>query len=332
MEAKAFAERDKQWGARYLLVLAGQDGVNREIVVRRQNELVDSIAAAGVSADELFGDPGALARADAAEIGSADADAEAAESLGMRDVFAYLTGMSLLAGAIAGGTILFDGSGPVDIRAGATALTVGIFACLVFAAGAVAFFTVGRVKSTLWMGAAAIGALVLGGVATGVWGDRVVIAGVPRWSVATALLLLPSALMFALWRLVPARTPQTHWTDVEWFERFRGTLRAKGVPSDVAKEHERSLRAELTTSAFEDFGAPGAMAQRLAGDDPRAESRRLWRWTAFWSGAAALNLLLALDDGGSPTIVRVALSVVAVLLACVTATRAWKAGQQKASA
>lgn len=329
MEAKSFAERDEQWGARYLLVLAWQDGINREILVRRQNELVDSIDAAGVPAQELFGDPDVLARADVAEIGSTDVAAEAAERLGIRDVFAYLAVMCLLGGVMAGAIVLFDGSDPVDTNAGATAFAVGIYACLALGSAAVAFFTAGRVKSTVWMGAAAVGAVLLGGVAAAVWGDQVVIAGVPRWYVSAAVLLLPSGLLFALWRLVPARTPQTHWTDEE---RFRGTLRTKGVSSDAAHEHERSLRAELTTSAFEDFGAPGAMAQRLAGDDPGAESRRLWRWTAFWIGAAVLNLLLAIDDGGSPTIVRAALSVVVLLNACVTAALAWRARQQKATA
>ncbi|RDB46472.1 hypothetical protein [Tsukamurella tyrosinosolvens] len=331
MEAKSFAERDKQWGARYLLVLAGQDGINREILVRRQNELVDSAAAAGMPAVELFGDPGALARADAAEFGSADADAAAAESVGMRDVFAYLAVMFLLVGVIAGGIALFDGSGAVDIEAGMVALAVGIVGAMSLGSAAVAFFTTGRTSSTVRFGAGAVGSVALGAIAAGVLGDRLLFADAPRWSVAAAC-LLPSALMFVLWRLVPERVAQTEWTDDEWFERLRETLRSKGVSKEVAAEHERSLRAGLTTTASEDFGMPGAMAQRLAADDPGAESRRWKRWTALWIAAAALNLVLAVDESGSPTIVRAALSVAALGLAGVTASRAWKARSEKVGA
>lgn len=328
MTVKDFAARDEHWGARYLVTLAWQDGVDRAILVARQNELVDAIEAAGVPAEELLGDPVALAKTDAVELGSADVAATAAEELGMRDVFASLGVVSLLAGAVAGVLLLVDGSGPVDIRAGVIALGAGIAVCAVLATGAAAFFTAGQIRSTVWMGASAVAAVILGAVAAAVVGERVLVAGVPRWAAALAW-LLPGLIAFCLWRLVAARTPQTAWADDEWFERFRGTLRAKGVHWKVAADYERNLRAEVTTSAAEDFGAPGAMARRLVGDAPDSAGRNWWHMPAFYLALALAAALIAIDSEGSGRTWNTVLSVMCAIAALANGSRAWRERSRK---
>ncbi|MET9329017.1 hypothetical protein [Tsukamurella sp. NPDC003166] len=329
MEAKDFAERDEKWGKRYVVTLAWQDGVDRELVVARQNELVDSIAAAGVPADELFGDPVELARADAIEYGSPDADAEAAEGLGMRDVFALSAVILLIMGIGVGGMFLFDEAGPVDIGLGPLALGVAVVACMIAGSAAVAFYTAGRVRSATRFAVGALASVAAGVVVAGVAeSDSVLIEGAPRWLVAISF-LLPSVLAVVAWRLVPARKPQSAWTDDEWFERFRGALRAKGVHWRNAADYESNLRAELTTTAFDDFGAPGAMARRLAGDASGASGRYWWRMPAFYLVLALFAAFMAVDAEGSARALNIALSVMLAIGVVTSSPRAWRERTRK---
>ncbi|CAM3949366.1 hypothetical protein ACXYTP_19485 [Tsukamurella ocularis] len=327
MEAKSFAERDKQWGAHYLLVLAGQDGINREILVRRQNELVDSVAAAGVPAAELFGDPGALARADAAELGSADVAAAAAESFGMHDILTVAGWLLLLQGLIAGIVVLVGGDGPVDVTVGPVILFAAIATTMLGGLVAVGEFSAGRVRRAAIVAVATVVALAGGVVLAGWAGDwTVLIADAPIWGIALAC-LLPGVLVIGASRFVPERQPHIGWTDEEWFAQLRDGLLAMGVSGETAREHERALRAGVTATAVDDYGQPGAMARRLAADDPAAPRRR-WRLkvavTAVFVVGIALGAAASLVDEGLSW-GSVSFLVVFVLLAP-AAVRVWRSG------
>lgn len=333
MEAKSFAESDKQWGARYALTLAGQDGINREILVRRQNELVDSIDAAGVPAWELLGDPVELARADSVEYGSAEVQATAEDGFGLRDILTVAGWLLTFQGFIAGIVVLVDGDGPVDVTAGPVVLFVAIAATLLGGLVAMGEFSAGRARRTAVATIATIMAFV-GGAAFASWaGDRaVLLAGVPVWGVALAC-LLPGALVFGVSRCMPRRAPQTEWTDEQWFARLRDGLRAKGVSADTVREHERALRADVTSTAVDDYGQPGAMVQRLAAEDPAAPRRR---WclkvavTAVFGVAISLGAIASLADDGLSW-GSVSFLAIVVLLAP-TALKVWRSGPEKAGA
>lgn len=329
MALDGWPEADRTWGARYVVTLAGQDGVNRALVVERERVLIAALGDAGAPADELFGDPAELARADAAEFGTPDADSDAAEGLGMRDVLAYSGFMLILPGVLAGGMTFFDGSGPIDVAVGPVAAILGIVVGIIAGSAAVAFFTAGRMKPAVWGVVVAL-AVVLGAATMAGSSGRgaVLVADAPRWCVALAC-LLPAVLVLVLWRLVSARTPQTVWTDDQWFERFRGTLRAKGVSTEAAAEHERSLRADLASSAMEEYGQPGAMAQSLAKEDPTVPRRRWWWGAAGWFALTLLSALLAVGESGLELAGRVALTVGLLVFA---ASWAWRSRPQKAAA
>ncbi|GAA1087129.1 hypothetical protein [Tsukamurella spumae] len=250
----------------------------------------------------------------------------------MRDVFALCAAVLLVMGIGLGGMFLFDGGGPVDVGVGPLALGAGVVTCLIAGSAAVSFYTAGRVRTATRLAVGALGAVAAGAVVAGVVGsDAVLITGAPRWAVAVTF-LLPSAFAFVAWRLVPPRTPQTAWTDDEWFERFRGTLRAKGVHWKIAADYERNLRAELMTTAFDDFGAPGAIAQRLAGDASGASGRYWWRVPAFYLVLAGLWGLLAIDADGFTRFTSAVLGAAFLYLAAVQLKRARKARLRRATA
>lgn len=333
MEAKSFAERDEKWGKRYVATLAWQDGVDRETLVARQNELVDAIGAAGIPADELFGDPVELARTDGAELGTAEVVATSEEGVGQRDILTVAGSFLIFQGIVAGIVVLVGSDGPVDVTVGPVVLFAAIAATMLAVFVAVGELSAGRARRAMVSGAAAVVALIGGAVLAAWAGDRtMLVAGVPAWGVALAC-LVPGVLVLGVGRIVPERKPQTEWTDDEWFARLRDGLRARGVSAAAAGEHERTLRADVATTAVDDYGQPGAMARRLAADDPAAP-RRTWRLKVAITAVLAVGITLGavaslVDEGlswGS-----VPFLAILVLLAP-TAVKVWRSGPEKAAA
>ncbi|MDP0396958.1 hypothetical protein [Tsukamurella strandjordii] len=331
MALEDWPQSDRRWAARYILCLA-KAGVSLDASNDRQAELIGSVEASGTSATELFGDPDELAVADAPLLDASETSAAAAESLGARDILAAAGGLLVVQGIIAGVVLLVTGGGPVDVRVGPLVGLLGIVACEVLGMAAIAYFTAGRMRAAAGMAAAAVAVLMASAaILTASGGGAVLVAGVPRWGIALAL-LVPGGLVYALSRCLSERTPQTDWSDEQWFDRFRGTLRAQGVSADVAREHERSLRADLTESAVGEYGQPGALARRLASDDTSATSRRVWWSTAGWLALALFVGISAIGESGIALAARIALVLGLLLIAVGTGGRAWQTRSKKVAA
>lgn len=320
-------EPDRDWAGRYLLGLF-REGVEASASSERQAELIAAVHAAGVPAEELFGDPADVARADAPDLAgpSAVAAAESADRAGARDAVGYAGAALLLLGVIAAIMVLVSGDGPIDVRVGVVAVLLAIIGGMI--AGSVALFhsMAGRLRAAALAGAVAVGVVLVGGSQV-TWSGRdvVLIADLPRWAAALGL-LLPGVLAILTARLVPARAAQTAWDDDAWFDRFRGVLTTKGVPAGVAREHERTLREGLAgTTAMQEYGRPDAFALTLAADDPAAPGRRLWWGAAGWFALAVLQAAFIPDDHGFWLLLRVVLIALLIWLGVRSALRARRA-------
>lgn len=123
------------------------------------------------------------------------------------------------------------------------------------------------------------------------------------------------------------------YSDDEWFRRLRRALRWGGVSKNAIDEHERSLRADLTTSALEEYGPPDVIAQELVAADPAARRRR-WMWT--WSAVVAIGLIMVLgllasfvSEGWS--VQSISLLVMCVVLAP-SAAKVWRSRSKSGGA
>ena len=296
-------EQDRPWAARYILCLA-KVGATFEVSEVRQSELIAAAEAAGEPAADLFGDPDALATEDGAELAISDAEAMATDRAGARDALEYGGVSLLLLGVIAAAMVLFGG-GRVDITVGWLAVLSAIVAAVVLCCAASMQFIAGRLKASGALVALAVLAVVVGGSQVA-WPGRntVLIGGLPAWCAGIGL-LVPGALVMGVARCVPARAPRTTFDDEEWFARFHGVLVSKGMSRTVAREHERSLREGLATSALDEYGRPDTFARRLADDDPATPSRRLWWGAAGWLAFALLHASFIPGDSGFWLVLRV---------------------------
>ena len=129
-------EPDRDWAGRYLLGLF-REGVEASASSERQVELIAAVHAAGVPAEELFGDPADVARADAPDLAgpSAVAAAESADRAGARDAVGYAGAALLLLGVIAAIMVLVSGDGPIDVRVGVVAVLLAIIGGLIIGVG-----------------------------------------------------------------------------------------------------------------------------------------------------------------------------------------------------
>ncbi len=317
-------ERDRSWAGRYILGLA-RLGVPLSSTEARQNELIEAVQGAGVSAAELFGDPAEAAAADAPDLEDADATAEDADGAGAREALAYGGAGLLFMGVIAAVRLHIGGGGPVDVTVGILAVGFAIVAGLILGGAAMMQFVAGRIGVAACLGAAAIVAVLVGASQVS-WSGRdvVVVADIPRWGASLAL-LLPGILAIFVARLVPPRSPRTTWSDDEWFARFRGVLMAKGTPRSAASEHERALRDGLSTTAYDEYGRPDALALKLVADDPATPGRRHWWGAAGWFAFALLQVSFIPSDTGVWLVLRIGFVIGLVALAARSAFRARRA-------
>ncbi|KXO96736.1 Uncharacterised protein [Tsukamurella tyrosinosolvens] len=324
MAVDDWPEQDRAWAGRYVLGLA-RLGVPLSSTDARQDELIAAARDAGVPAADLFGDPAEAAAADAPDLNDADATAEDADGAGAREALAYGGTALIFIGVIAAAMLLIGGGGPVDVTVGMLAVTFAIVTALVVGGAAAMQFVAGRLRIAAYLAAVAIGAVLVGGSQV-TWSGRgvVVVADLPRWGAALAL-LVPGVLAILIARRVPRRAPQTTWSDEEWFARFRGVLISKGTPGTVVREHERSLREGLTSTAADEYGRPDSLALQLVAADPAAQSRRMWWGAAGWMVFALLQATFIPGETGAWLVFRVAFTVFLLALAGRSVLRARRA-------
>ena len=125
---------------------------------------------------------------------------------------------------------------------------------------------------------------------------------------------------------MPQQTLREDWDDAEWLRRLRGGLRARLVPSAIARGHVLEVDQAMGSrarSAFAEFGHPLVLARELAQADRTARARRWWVSTVAGTGTPLLIAVLVLrnDSWGFLTI---PLGVTFLLCAVITLVVGWR--------
>lgn len=287
MTERIWPERDLSWQAAYLWAVTRPE-VSSEAIAARLDELRDAVLEAGVPAEELFGDPAALAADDAAELGSEEEAVRSSFGSGAKHTL-LLIGVILLMPVIPLLIVLLISTGwEIDLTARALAFS-GCLALLLASCAVIrALHDAGRPKGVVAMIAVAA-LLLVAAVAVAMTTDSLPLLAhdVPTLLVGLGA-AVPGAALLLISSLLPDAPLREEWSDEQWTRRFRAALLSRGLSRHQAAERVRELqtdRGATAGSAFEEYGHPVAFARRLTEHAPDAKKRR-------WMAGGAAELLV----------------------------------------
>ena len=327
MQLRTWPEQDQRWVERYRTAMAGKAGKAVPSAVReaREGELLDAVCAAGVPAVELFGDAGALAVDDIAELATVDEQVRTSEAGGLKPALLELGGTAMAGGVVAVLSMAIRNGRSVDVDAASVILLVSLVAVLMGWVVGRALYVAGRSAATLGVTVGVLTAAVGGiAVADSLGPDRWLARDVPVPLMAL-LLLTPGALLLVASSRMAQPTLQGHWDDDAWLRRFRGGLRARLVPAQTAHGHVAEVEQAIGTgagSAFAEFGHPLVLAEELARADRTARARRWWVTTV--SGTVVpLGIAVLVVTNDSWGLLTVPIAAVFLLVGLTTPLAAW---------
>jgi len=324
MDRTTWSAGDREWVARYRASMAGKH-VPASAREERERELRVAVREAGLPAAELLGDAGALAAGDAAELATVDEAVRVSEGGGMRPVLRDVGGTLLGIGAVAVSLTVVRGAWSVDLDVAHLLVAAGVLVGFMGWVVGRALFSAGRSMMTAGALVAAT-AIALACIASAarLGPGHVLAERVPVPLLAVAL-LAPGVVTLLLARRMPQERLRDEWNDTEWLRRFRGGLRARLVPTSVARGHAAEIEQGIHLtgqSAYAEFGHPLVLARELAEANRTARTRRWWLSTAAGTGTPLIiaALVFAMQTWGPLTIPVV---VVLLLGAVVTPLVGW---------
>ncbi|WP_104111323.1 hypothetical protein [Arthrobacter sp. N199823] len=318
-------ERDRPWAARYMVVVSRPE-VSSAAIDARARELISALREADAPADVLFGDPGEIAEEDVRVLGTNEEAVSASEGGGPRQGLSFIGTALTFLGVSSALVMLTRGVWQIDVELGPLCIVLGILGVSIAANLAWTLFVAGSTGWTLVVGAGGL-AYMAGCIwlAAAVGPGYLLIAGVPLWALMIGM-ALPGVLVLLVARLVPRRPLRSAWADDEWLRRFRGAMRSQGVYGDVAREHERSVRAGIDEGEggyYVEFGHPVVFARSLAVDDNRAAIRR-WRWSSSFQVAVPLLMCVLISFSESFGAWRSPAMIFLFVSGIVTAYTSWR--------
>ena len=327
MELRTWPEQDQRWVERYRTAMSGTAGRAVPSAVRdaREGELLDAVRAAGVPAVELFGDAGALAAEDIAELATVDEQVRTSEAGGLKPALFEVGGTTLTGGVIAVLSMAIRNGRSVDVDAASLLLFASMVAVLMGWVVGRALYSAGRSAATLGVTVGVLTVAVGGiAVADSLGPDRWLARDVPLPLLAVVL-LTPGVLLLVASSRMPQPSLQGDWDDAAWLRRFRGGLRARLVPAETARSHVAEVEQAIGTgagSAFAEFGHPLVLAEELARADRTARARRWWVTTVAGTVVPlGLAVLVVTNDSWGPLTVPIA--AVFLLVGLATPVAAW---------
>lgn len=306
VDQRTWPERDRRWVARYRTAIAGKH-VPTAVLERREDELLDAVCAAGLSAAEVFGDAVDLAEEDAAELATTDEAVRTSEGGGLRAALHEVGGTLAGISAVAVVTISARNGWHVDVELAAILVAVSVTAAFIGWVVGRSLFSAGR---PIWMAGVLLASLAVAvaGIATAasVGPDLVVASDVPVLLLGVGL-LTPGVVALVVASRMPQQTLRLDWDDAEWLRRFRGGLASRLVPKATARAHVVEVKQQASSSgapAHVEFGHPLVLARDVAGADRTARARRWWLTTVAGTGAPLVigPLILVNDSWGALTI------------------------------
>lgn len=298
MDERIWPERDRPWQAAYLWGVT-QPEVSAETIAARLDELLGAVLEAGVPAEELFGDPAALAADDVAELGTAEEVVRSSFGSGAKQTL-LLTGVMLLVPILPLMIVLLISSG-WEIELTARSLTFSGCLALMLASCAVirALHDAGLPKGVGAMIAVAV-ALLVAAVAVAMTPDPLprLARDVPTLFVGLGAAVPGAALLLTSF-LLPEKPLREDWSEEQWVRRFRAALISRGLSRQQAAERVRELRAgrvAVDRSAFAEYGHPVAFARKMTEHAPAAKKRR---WVVGGAAEVVVPALLLVFGAAS---------------------------------
>ncbi|PYI37545.1 hypothetical protein CVS30_14825 [Arthrobacter psychrolactophilus] len=318
-------ERDRPWATRYMVAVS-QPEVSSAAIDARTRELISALREADTPADALFGDPGEIAEEDVRVLGTNEEAVSASEGGGARQGLNFIGTALTFLGVSSALVMLTRGVWRMDVELGPLCIVFGILGAAIAANLAWTLFVAGRTGWTLVVGAGGL-AFMAGCIwfAATVGPGHLLIAGVPFWVLMIGM-TLPGVLVLLVARLVPRRPLRAAWADDQWLRRFRGAMRSQGLSGELAREHERSVRAGIDEGEggyYAEFGHPVVLARSLAMDDNPAAIRR-WRWSSSFQVAVPLLMCVLVSFSESFGAWRSPAMIFLFVSGMVTAYTSWR--------
>ncbi len=324
MTQRTWPVEDRPWVARYQMSMAGKH-VPADALAERERELLDAVHEAGLSAVELFGDAGALALDDAAELATVDEAVRTSEGGGLRPALREVGGTLMGIAVVAVVMVAVRSGWRIDVDAGAVLIAVSVAVVFVGWVVGRAFYSAGRPVLTVGL-LISVGAAAVAGIATGasLGPGHVAARNVPL-PLLGVVLLAPGVLALVVASRMPQQSLRQVWNDADWLRRFQGGLRTRLVPAATARGHVVEIEQAIaagTASAFAEFGHPLVLAREIADADRTARARRWWVSTVAGTSAPLViaALILASDSWAALTI---PLAVLLVLSGLMTPLVRW---------
>ena len=291
----------------------------------RERELLDAVREAGLPAVELFGDAAVLATEDVAELSSVDEAVRTSEGGGLRPALREVGGTLLGIGAVSVLGIFIRSGWSVDVDVAPALVAASVVIAAVGVVVSRALFSAGRPVAMVRV-LIAVGAIAVAGIASAasLGPDHVAASDVPVPLLGVGL-LAPGVLALVAASRMPQQTLREDWDDAEWLRRLRGGLRARLVPSAIARGHVLEVEQAMGSragSAFAEFGHPLVLARELAEADRTARARR-WRVSTVASTGTPLLIAVLVLRNDSWGFLTIPLGVVLVLSAVIALVVGW---------